>query len=271
MQNPSFPPNSEGNLDEIVNYRDSDPYCARNLMGALLKESEKVFQCLEQGLPISEIRDRALNGKIFTQKAHLSRKRNWNTVYIRYLKLPEWVLQDIIEAYKSGPHSSEFISLLYLHYVLSDHLTFDFITQILWDKWNTQNYSVSRDDILKMLDDASDSESKINTWTDATRMRLSSIILSSLKDFGILSGKQKKKLLKPVLPLPTAEHILRILTAEGLQGNLVIKDPIWRLFFCTENDVANYLQQLSFNRRIRFEKVGDTVMITTPEEWENRK
>ena len=240
-------------------------------MGALLKESEKVFQCLEQGLPIPDIRDKALNGKIFTQKAYLSRKRNWDAVYIRYLKLPEWVLQDIIEAYKSGPHSAEFISLLYLHYVLSDHLSFDFITQILWDKWNTQNYSVSRDDILKMLDDASESESKINTYTDATRMRLSSIILSSLKHFGILSGKQKKKLLKPVLPLATAEHILQILTAEGMQGNLVIKDPIWRLFFCTENDVANYLQQLSFNRRIRFEKVGDTVMITTPEEWENRK
>lgn len=238
-------------------------------MGALLKESEKIFQCLEQGLPIADIREKALTGKIFTQKALLSRKRNWEILDVRYLRLPQWVLQDMIKAYKSGPHSSEFISMLYLYYVLSDHLTFDFITQVLWNKWNAQDFTVSRDDILTFLDDASESESKINTWTDSTIVRLSSIILSSLRNFGILSGKQKKKMLKPVLPLSTVEHILRILTVEGLQGNLIIKDPIWRLFFCTENDVANYLQQLSFNRKIRFEKVGDTVMITTPEEWGN--
>lgn len=238
-------------------------------MGALVKESESVFQCLEEGLPVSEIREMALDGKIFTQKAHLSRKRNWNAVYVRYLKLPEWVLQDIIKAFKIGPHSHEFISLLYLHYVLSDHLTYDFIANIIWNKWNNQDYAVSRDDLLIMLDNASKSEEKIDTWTDATRTRLSSIILSSLKDFGILTGKQKKTMVKPVLPLFTVEHILRILTAEGIQGNLIITDPIWRLFFCNEHDVANYLQQLSFHRKIRFEKAGETVMITTPEEWEN--
>ena len=192
-------------------------------------------------------------------------------IYVRYISLPKWILQDIVEGYRKGPHSPEFISLLYLHYALRDHLTFDFITQKLWKKWNTQNYAVFPDDITKMLDDVVASEPKIQTWTEATRTRLSTIILSSLKDFGILSGKQKKKLVKPVLPLFTVEHILKILAVEGVRGNLVIKDPIWRLFLCSEHEVANYLQQLSFHRKIQFERAGDTVVIATPDEWEELK
>jgi hypothetical protein len=40
----------------------------------------------------------------------------------------------LVEAYRYGPHSQEFISLLYLHYALSDHFTFDFITEDLWEE-----------------------------------------------------------------------------------------------------------------------------------------
>lgn len=248
-------------------YRDISPYRARNLVGALLTESERVFGCLAEGLPLEEIHERAIHGTLFTQRALLSRKRFWYMLQSRYFNLPEWVLNEMIEAYRRGPHSQEFISLLYLHYALSDHFTFDFITKDLWEKWVLQQFSVSRDDILKMLDDSAESEPQIKKWTEATRIKLAGIILSSLRDFGVLEGKQKKKLVKPVLPLNTAAHTLHILTAEGVKGNDVLSDPVWHLFLCTEDDVAHHLQQLALNRIIHFERVGRTVVLQTPDEW----
>ncbi|MDG6251549.1 BrxA family protein, partial [Methanocalculus sp.] len=235
-----------------------------------LIESEKVFALLSGGESLDNIREKAINGTLFSQKAQLSRKRFWNMLSVRYFQSPDWIIDDLIVAYRSGPHSTEFTSLLYVHYALCDHLTFDFITQVLWNKWNSHQYDVSPDDILKMLDDTVEYEPQITTWTNATRKRLSTIILSSLRDFGVVSGKQKKKLIKPVLPLFSVEHILHILTAEGVRGNAVLKDPIWRLFFCAEDEVAHYLQQLGLKRRIGFERVGETVVLQTPAEWEEQ-
>jgi len=185
----------------------------------------------------------------------------------RYFKLPAWALDELVEAYRCGPHSREFISLLYVHYALSDRFTFDFITRDLWKKWSLQQVWVSSDDILKILDDHAESEPQIKTWTEATRVKLAGIILSSLRDFGVLEGKMKKKLVKPVLPLNAVEHILHILTAEGVKGSDVLSDPTWRLFFCTEDEVAHHLQHLALKRIIHFERAGRTVVLQTPEEW----
>lgn len=248
-------------------YRDKSPYHARNLVGALLVESERVFGCLAEGLPLEEIHEKATHGTLFTQRALLSRKRFWYMLQSRYFDLPEWVLHEMVEAYRCGPHSQEFISLLYLHYALSDHFTFDFITEDLWEKWARQQFGVSRDDIQERLDKSAELEPQIKSWTEATRIKLAGIILSSLRDFGVLEGKMKKKLVKPVLPLNAAEHILHILTAEGVRGGDVLSDPTWRLFFCTEDDVAHHLQHLALERIIHFERAGRTVVLQTPEEW----
>jgi hypothetical protein len=250
-------------------YRDLEPYRAKNLVGALLPEAERVFGCLEREVPLNEIQERAFQGSLFTQKALLSRKRFWYALTSRYFKLPEWVIEDIIQAYRSGPHSREFISLLYLHYALSDHFTFDFIIRDLWKKWTLQQVNISSDDIFRVLDAHSVSEPQITSWTESTRIKMAGIILSSLRDFGLLEGKQKKKLVKPLLPTTTSTHILRILIAEGVRGNEILSDPTWRLFFCTEEDVAHHLQQLAQKRYINFERTGKTVVLIPPDEWSN--
>lgn len=258
---------SDPEKDLSSHYHDTSPYRARNMIGALLIESEKVFGCLEAGHSLEEIREMALHGTLFTQRALLSRKRFWTMLQGRYFKLPKWALDELIEAYRSCPHGREFVSLLYVHYALCDRFTFDFITRVLWEKWSLQQFNVANDDILKMLDDCAEAEPQVTTWTEATRVKLAGIILSSLRDFGVLEGKLKKRLVKPVLPLKTAEHILRILTAEGVRGNDVLTDPTWRLFLCTEDEVAHHLQHLALKRIIHFERAGRTVVLQTPDEW----
>ena len=184
----------------------------------------------------------------------------------RYFDLRNGSSMRLLKRSRYGPHSQEFISLLYLHYALSDHFTFDFITEDLWEKWLRQQFDVSREDVLKKLDESAESEPQIKSWTEATRIKLAGIILSSLRDFWRTEGKQKKRLVRPVIPQKTTEHILHVLTAEGIKGSDVSADPIWRLFFC-ESDVAHHLQHLALKRIIHFERVGKTVVLQTPDEW----
>jgi hypothetical protein len=70
---------------------------------------------------------------------------------------------------------------------------------------------------------------------------LATSILTALRDFGFLKGTQKKKIVHLLLPLSTAEHLLRILTGEGLRRSEVLSDSTWRLFLLSPDDVAHIL------------------------------
>jgi hypothetical protein len=249
-------------------FRDTGPYSARNSSkGALIAEAGRVIERLRSGLSLDELRARALDGDLFPQRARATRKRIWVLLHYRYLSQPDWVLSALQSAYGEGAHSQEFVSFLYLHYALRDHLTYDFVTEILWDRWGNQQRSVVREDVLSLLDQAAGAQPQIQRWTESTHLRLAGSILTALRDFGVLEGKQKKTLVRPMLPLSAAEHLLRILTAEGLRGSQVLRDSSWRLFFREENDVAHILSLLAQERRIHFERVGSTVVLDTPQEW----
>jgi hypothetical protein len=177
------------------------------------------------------------------------------------------VLADLQAARGHGPHSREVISLLYLHYALSDRLTFDLVTQVLWERWCSGSRAVTPGDALFLLDQAASTQPQIGRWTEKTRLQLASSTMTALRDFGLLAGSQKKMLVQPPLPLGTANHLLRILTAEGVRGADVLRDSTWRLFLLDEDGVAHLLSQSAQGRRIGFERVGSTVVLHTPDEW----
>lgn len=256
-------------MDIQAMIRDLGPYSSRNTSkGALLEETAQVIEGFSSGLSLEEVRRRAFEGVLLKQRTRASRKRIWQIIHYRLLSADaSWVGKDIEGTFRKGPHSPEFISLIYLHYALRDHLTFDFVTQILWDQWCRRRLDISRNDLLSFLDEVSEEQPQVKRWTESSRRKLAGSILTALRDFGILKGSQKKRIVKPSLPLSTAEHLLHILTVEGLRGNEVILDPTWRLFFLTQEDIAHVLSQLSQNCRIRFERGGHSVVLETPEKW----
>jgi len=252
----------------LIPFRDTGPYSARNSSkGALIAEAGRIVAGLSSGLGIGDLRTRALNGEILPQRARSTRERIWDALHYLYLSQPAWGLADLQTAYAIGPQSREFVSLLYLHYALRDHLAYDFVTEVLWVKWGQQQRAVSPQDVLFLLDQAAEGQPQIQRWSASTRAKLATTIPTALRDLGVLEGVQKKSLVRPALPLSTAEHLLRILITEGLRGIEVLRDATWRLFFCQENDVAGLLARLAQERRIRFERVGTTVVLDTPTEW----
>ena len=254
-----------------LSYRDTGPYSGRNSSkGALIPEITRVVEGLRDGSKLDELRTRALDGDLFTQRARSTRQRIWHAIQHLYLSQPDWGLADLQAAYEAGSLSREFLSLLYLHYALRDHLTFDFATQVLWERWQVRQMNVGPEDVHALLDQASETQPQIRQWAESTRIRLARHILAALRDFGALEGIYRKTLVQPILPLRTVEHLLRILIEEGLRGAETLRDPAWQLFFHTEDDVAHVLSQLALERRIRFERVGDTVVLDTPEEWSDR-
>lgn len=253
-----------------VAVRDNGLYSARNSSkGALIDEAGRVFSALAGGQTVETVRDQVLRGILLTQRSRKNRERIWTLIQQRYLipTMP-WLTSTLADATASGSHSREFVSQLYLLYALRDRLTFDFVTNVLSVKGHQARPVVSRNDVLDLLNQAADRQPQIERWTESTRIKLAGSILTALRDFGVLEGQQKKVLVRPALPLSTAEVLLRVLTVEGCRGRQAIQDATWRLFLVTEQEVASTLAKLAQQGRIRFEKTGTTVVLETPQEWE---
>lgn len=254
-------------------FRDDGPYSARNSSkGALIAEAARVFSALSKSGSVDEVRRHVLHSTLLSQRSVENRKRIWTSIHSRYLVADaDWLTGLLAEHVSGGPHHVAFTSLLYLLYALRDRLTYDFVTNVLWQKGHQGRAVVSRDDVFDLLKDAASRQPQIDRWTESTRVKLAGSILTALRDFGLLEGKQKKTLIRPSLPLSTAAALLRILIAEGGRGRQVLQDPTWRLFLLTEPEVAHVLAKLSQEGQIRFEKAGATVVLETPAEWESPK
>ncbi len=252
--------------------RDTGPYSARNSSkGALIDEASRVFSALARGQSVETVRDQALRGNLLTQRSRENRERIWSSIQQRYLiTTTPWLTLQLAKLCESGAHSREFVSLLYLLYAVRDRLTFDFVTSVLSVREHQSRPVVSRNDVLDLLHQAAGRQPQIERWTESTRIKLAGSILTALRDFGVLEGQQKKVLVRPVLPLSTAEALLRVLIAEGCRGRQVLQDSAWRLFLLTEPEVASSLTKLAQQGTIRFEKAGATVVLETPKEWEDQ-
>jgi hypothetical protein len=235
----------------------------------LIEEASRIFAALGRGYSMARIRDQVLSGVLLTQRSRQNRKRIWTLMRWRYLdQRTPWLLSMLSDACASGERCHEFVSLLYLVYALRDRLTFDFVTNVLPSKDYQARPVISRNDVLDLLNQAAGRQPQIERWTESTRIKLAGSILTALRDFGVLEGQQKKVLVRPMLPLSTAEALLRVLITEGCRGSLVLQDDAWRLFLLTEADVASTLGKLAQHGTIRFEKAGGTVVLETPDEWE---
>ena len=182
-----------------------------------------------------------------------------------------WITALLAQKSARGTHDPEFTSLLYLLYALRDRLTYDFVTSVVWQKGHRGRPVVARNDVLDLLTSAAHEQPQIDRWSESTRVKLAGSVLTALRDFGVLEGKQKKFLVQPQLPLSTAAALLRILVAEGCRGRRVLEDHTWRLFLITEAEVAQLLARLAREGTIRFEKTGTTVVLETPAAWEGQR
>ncbi|MCP4039864.1 MAG: DUF1819 family protein, partial [bacterium] len=171
---------------------------------------------------------------------------------------------DLAEAALGDVTDRAFVGLAYLHHVRRDRLTFDFVTDRLWARFHSKAPAVSRDDVLDFLANYESHDEVIKKWRESTRKKLAGNVLSALRDFGLLTGVQRKSLQSPVVPPSVTLHLCRLLDGEGLRGRALLQAKDWRLFLWEPHDTSLALAQLAQRGDIRFERSGRTVVLEIP-------
>ena len=252
-----------GDSPSLGNLRDNGPFSARlSQKSSLKREVYALFKKATFPLSTEYLKGLALDENVLSKRAWETRRSIWNAINWRYLTgAPSYVGTLIKKASNKGIDSPEFLSASYLFFCLRDRLVFETVTELLWSRWQQHVTSISREEILGFMESLGKNNPPMTAWSTATKNKLASNILTSLRDFGILRGLQKKYIQKPLLADEIAFQLLRILFAEGKRGYAVILSDDWKLFLLAETEVAGLLARMSQRGWIRFERAGRTVIL----------
>lgn len=246
--------------------RDTEAYSARNSSkGALIAEARVVIRALASGMAREDVQRECLSGRLFRQKARETRRRIWQALNWRFFiwEPPTWVLADLASASLDAASEKHFVGLVYLHTVRRDRLTFDFVTQALWKLWRSDARTVRRADVMDFM--AENISLQSAKWRESTRVKVAGNVLSALRDFGLLSGVQRKVLQRPEVDLDVVLHLCRLLQAEGLRGRALLEARDWRLFLWGPEETAHAIARVAQRGDLRFERSGGTVILEVPD------
>ena len=171
-----------------------------------------------------------VNGGL-SQRSRATRATIVNIVQLRLTRWnpPAWVLDDLI-AFAQDRHQTEFQAAMLLHTTRQDHLLYDFVQQIVVQRWFAGERQLIRADVQRFLDSVQPAHPEVDKWSHSTREKLSRNMLTTLRDFGLLQGTASKQIVEPIVPPAVVQHLIRLLQAEGIASEQVAHHPDWQLW-----------------------------------------
>jgi hypothetical protein len=237
--------------------------------GSLLNESKILFSYLSKNnFTIESARDAVIKENILSKRTFQTRKRCWQLLQYRYfpLKYPSTHLNPIISIYKKNVSEMLKKGLLYYHYSTSDLFAFEVTIKVIYNLAHKGFVNISSRIVDEFLDSIAESHPEVNTWSHSTRQSLNKHYLSSLRDFGILEGKVRKKIHRPRVEQTLFLYIASVLKDCGKSSRDILASDDFKLFLLTPAEVVNRFAEASQNNKIIFKKSGKIVSIEFP--WE---
>lgn len=163
----------------------------------------------------------------------LERLTRWNP--------PAWVLDDLVR-FDQEDRLDALKAALLVHVCRQDFLLYTIVQRLIFPRWQAGERQLPVADVHRFFDDEAPTHPEIERWAYATRNRLASNTLSTLRDYGLLRGANQKEIVEPLVPPDAAQHLHRLLAAEGLTPAEITHHPDWQLWLWRPEQVAAALE-----------------------------
>ncbi len=212
-------------------WRATDLYLPTNASKTGLLEETRLFL-----LSLSERGDVSAARKALVDGALPQRSRETREVIVRIIQQrltrwspPPWVYHDLI-AFAQDRHHPSLQAALLLHVVRQDALLYDFVQRDIVPRWERGDHVLVRADVQRFLDQSLAGHPEIDSWSRETREKLAGNMLSILRDYGLLRGREKKQIIEPLVPSPVVNHLIRLLHEEGIAEEALVDHPDWSIW-----------------------------------------
>jgi hypothetical protein len=199
----------------------------------LLEETRLFLVSLEKLHTLSAARQALVDG-VLPQRSRETRETIVGIIQQRLTRWspPSWVYRDLI-AFAHDIEQPSLQAALLLHVVRQDALLYDFVQQNLHRRWQRGDHTLIRADVQRFLDQALLEHPEIDAWSRVTREKLAGNLLSLLRDYGLLRGREQKQIVEPLIPTTVVEHLIRLLRAEGVDEDALAEHPDWHIWLWT--------------------------------------
>jgi hypothetical protein len=216
---------------ETTRWRATGPYLLRLASKtSLIEETRRFLLAYSQSGDIETARQALVNGEL-PQRSRATRVTIAEIIQLRLTRWhpPTWVLDDLI-AFAQHDEQDQLRATLLLHTARQDELLYDIIQQVVMPRWLAGEREIIRADIQRFLDSSQQAHPEIAGWGHSTREKLSGNALTILRDFGLLHGKATKEIVEPLVPPTVAQHLVRLLQAEGIPPEQQARHTDWHLW-----------------------------------------
>lgn len=146
----------------------------------------------------------------------------------------------------------------------TEHPLYEFVTQDLFPRSGQGTNEVTIEGTTAWLRDRLLAIGK--TWTPTVQRKVARGILATLRDFDILEGRSKKRVLSQHLAIGAFTGIAFCLHTEGASGQSLLEHPDWRLFLLREQDIERFLLEAHQLGWLRYQAAGRICRIDFPVE-----
>jgi hypothetical protein len=238
---------------EGTNWRATGSYLLRLASKtSLIEETRQFLLDYSRVRDIEATRQALVNGGL-PQRSRATRVTIVEIVQIRLTRWhpPAWVLDDLI-AFAQDGHQTDLQAALLLHTARQDNLFYDIIQQIIAPRWFAGERDLVRADVQRFLDSLQSTHPEVAGWSHSTRQKLSSNVLTTLRDFGLLQvqGKVSKQIVEPIVPPTVVQHLVRLLQAEGIPPEQIAHHPDWQLWLWDATRAQKAIETLNLQERV---------------------
>lgn len=228
-----------------VRWRASGMYLPNNSSKAGLLEETRTFLLAYGRLGnVDAARQVLLNGEL-SQRSRVTRANILRTLQERLTRWrpPAWVLNDLAAA-AEYPDRIALKAELLLHVPRQDCLLYDFVHEYIVPRWRGGELELARSDAQRFLDQQESAHPEITSWGHQTREKLTGNMLTILRDYGLLRGKARKRLVEPIVPAEAVRHLVGLLRDEGIAEAEIPRHPDWQLWLWDSDRVHKAIAQL---------------------------
>lgn len=231
--------------------------------GALLADTKTLLAHWDETQTVAENLRCAQQENIFGKASRAWVKQFLGIFQRRYLA-DETTTKALVTLVKEGLPAASLDRLLYFHAAQADRLLHDTVTEVLLPLQMQGRLEIAVSDIQRVLNEWVTLGKTAAVWSEATTLRVTQGLMSTLRDFGILQGAVNKRLAPVYLPIEAFAYIALYLRQGQPSGERLINHPEWRLFFLSPPAVERFFVEAHQYHLLEYHAAGSIIRISFP-------
>jgi len=226
--------------------------------GAMLPDAKKVLRELNACGDVDRVRHAVIEEDLLDRRTRRSQTNVWREIFRRYIsgRDPEHVTT-LARFVTHCPNPTAVDLVLFYEYCQVDALLYDLTAGCAYELYYDARTAIDQVDVNEWLSRQEAQHPEIAVWSPKTRSRLISSYLSTIRDFGLVTGTKRKEFRKLYVPREAFVYALYHQKDRGIQGKALVQSPDWRLFLLSEREVIFLLEDAAQGGFVHFRRAGD--------------